>query len=75
MSSKDDDHAAKVRQAEEVLSDLKEALKGKGITLPSLEIDCETSLSGVVLIDLARCNIETAQKLAKALRLADAKQS
>lgn len=59
-----------VEQAEAVREELAGALKKAGITLPSLGLDAPTftGYRPVPLIDLGRCNLETARKLAAALR-------
>ncbi|NBM17937.1 hypothetical protein [Streptomyces sp. GC420] len=59
-----------IRQAEAVWEELAAALSGAGITLPSLGLDAPT-LAGymaVPLIDLGRCNLDTARRLAAVLR-------
>ncbi|MEV6050321.1 hypothetical protein [Streptomyces sp. NPDC052107] len=59
------------RSAEEAVERLREALHGVGITLPSLRIDPVTGAQGhpYALVDLGRCNIGVASKLAAALRV------
>ncbi|MDT0441945.1 hypothetical protein [Streptomyces johnsoniae] len=49
--------------AESAAHELREALAGSGITLPSLGID-----PLYPLVELGRCNAETALRLAAALR-------
>lgn len=60
----------KVRDAEQARDELRDALKAAGVQLPSLGLDA-ASCAGLVplaLIDLGRCNIETARALAAAVR-------
>ncbi|MCP9945782.1 hypothetical protein LUX12_14830 [Streptomyces somaliensis] len=61
---------AGIRRAEAVRDELAAALAGAGVVLPSLGLDAPT-LAGyhaVPLIDLGRCNLDTARGLAAALR-------
>jgi multidrug efflux pump subunit AcrA (membrane-fusion protein) len=53
------------REAESALRALREALADREITLPSLGMD---RMPGYHLIELGRCNAETARRLAAALR-------
>lgn len=61
-----------IQRAEAVREELGAALAGVGVTLPSLALDvpmvaaCHTE----PLIDLGRCNLPTARKLAAVLRAA-----
>ncbi|WP_223291161.1 hypothetical protein [Streptomyces avicenniae] len=52
------------------IEELKAALAAHNITLPSLGIDAMTFLGSVAppLVELGRCNPETARKLTEALR-------
>ncbi|MEU6521904.1 hypothetical protein ABZ892_03435 [Streptomyces sp. NPDC046924] len=61
-----------IQQAEAVREELGVALAGVGITLPSLALDVPTvaACHAVPLIDLGRCNLETARRLAAVLRAA-----
>ncbi|MFW6694745.1 hypothetical protein [Streptomyces sp. MAR4 CNX-425] len=57
-------------EAESALNELRDALREAGVTLPSLWLDL-TAYAGpgkVQLIELGRCNIDTARALAAALR-------
>jgi hypothetical protein len=61
---------ATIAEAEAVRDELTAALHGAGITLPSLRLD---PVSGAdenprPLVDLGRCNMQTARKIAAALR-------
>ncbi|NBM20789.1 hypothetical protein [Streptomyces sp. GC420] len=59
------------REAEEAVAGLREALGAVGITLPSLWVDPVSSASrepGPPLVELGRCNVETALRLAAVLR-------
>jgi len=61
--------AEKVRAAEDAVGRLKEGLAGLGVTLPSLRVD-PVSCAGnepAPLIDLGRCNIDTALRLCEVL--------
>lgn len=60
----------KIRDAQEARDELRAALKGAGITLPSLSLDA-VSLAGDFprpLVDLGRCAPEVARRLAEVLR-------
>ncbi|MGW8397470.1 hypothetical protein ACWGLP_12405 [Streptomyces lydicus] len=62
--------ARTVKDAEEARDELRAALKGAGVTLPSLALD-GVSLVGDFprpLVDLGRCTPQTARRLAGALR-------
>ena len=56
--------------AEETVRQLRDALARHNIKLPSLDVDnrAYSHLAPRPLIELGRCNIETAQRLAAALR-------
>lgn len=59
-----------MRSTEEVVESLREALMGVGVALPSLCVDPVTGASEepFALVDLGRCNVRTAEKLASVLR-------
>ncbi|MCX5049071.1 MULTISPECIES: hypothetical protein [unclassified Streptomyces] len=59
-----------MRSTEEVVETLREALTGVGVTLPSLCVDPVTGASDepFALVDLGRCNVRTAERLASVLR-------
>ncbi|MGW2491330.1 hypothetical protein ACWCV9_29475 [Streptomyces sp. NPDC001606] len=58
------------RNADEAVERLRSALHEVGIILPSLRVDPVSGLHGhpYALVDLGRCNIGVASKLAAALR-------
>ncbi|MFJ9816797.1 hypothetical protein ACIRU3_16250 [Streptomyces sp. NPDC101151] len=58
------------RSAEEAVERLRAALHDVGIVLPSLRIDPVTGAHGhpYALVDLGRCNLGVASRLAAALR-------
>lgn len=61
--------AGGVREAEDAVETLRQGLKGVGLTLPSLRID-PASCAGnepAPLVDLGRCNIDTALRLSAVL--------
>ncbi|ALC28389.1 MULTISPECIES: hypothetical protein [Streptomyces] len=61
--------ADRVRTAEDAVVRLKEGLAGVGVTLPSLRVD-PVSCAGnepTPLVDLGRCNIDTALRLCEVL--------
>lgn len=63
------DAAARVRTAEDAVERLREGLAGVGVKLPSLRID-PVSCAGdepSPLVDLGRCNLDTAQRLSAVL--------
>ncbi|WP_407287127.1 hypothetical protein [Streptomyces sp. BP-8] len=65
-----DPAAERVKDAEEARDDLRTALKGAGITLPSLSLD-GVSLAGDIprpLVDLGRCTPDLARRLAETIR-------
>lgn len=60
----------KVRDAERARDELRDALRAAGVQLPSLGLDI-ASCAGpapLALIELGRCNVETARALAAALQ-------
>lgn len=59
-----------VRPTEEVVETLREALVGVGLVLPSLCVDPVTGASDepFALVELGRCNVRTAERLASVLR-------
>lgn len=61
--------AGRVREAEELVARLRGGFAGVGIVLPSLRID-PLSYAGdgpVALVDLGRCNLDTALRLSQVL--------
>ncbi|MEU0665510.1 hypothetical protein ABZ508_05015 [Streptomyces lavendulocolor] len=58
-----------VQDAEEAVTELRAALERAGITLPSLGLDPVTCAAEVPrpLVELGRCTVETARRLAAAL--------
>ncbi len=61
--------AGRVREAEELVARLRGGFAGIGVVLPSLRID-PVSFAGddpVGLLDLGRCNLDTALRLSQAL--------
>ncbi|MET7829374.1 hypothetical protein ABZT23_32480 [Streptomyces sp. NPDC005386] len=60
----------RVRPTEELKAELKAALTGVGVVLPSLRVDPVTGASDepFALVALGRCNVGTAQKLVAVLR-------
>jgi hypothetical protein len=60
----------RVRAAEDAIARLKEGFSGVGITLPSLRIDPVSSAGSdpaSLLVDLGRCNLDTALRLSVVL--------
>ncbi|MFJ2739538.1 hypothetical protein ACIO3O_07710 [Streptomyces sp. NPDC087440] len=59
-----------IREAEVVREDLRDALKGHGIYLPSLGLDAAAMAATYShpLLELGRCNLDTARQLTAALR-------
>ncbi|WLQ38192.1 hypothetical protein P8A18_18890 [Streptomyces castrisilvae] len=57
--------ASRVREAEEMVARLREGFAGVGVTLPSLRVDPVSCASDEtnVLVDLGRCNLDTALRL------------
>ncbi|MFI0785614.1 hypothetical protein ACH4Q6_08475 [Streptomyces lydicus] len=62
--------ARTVKDAEEARDELRAALKGAGVTLPSLALDGVSVVGDFPrpLVDLGRCTPQTARRLAGALR-------
>lgn len=62
--------AGSVEEAEEIVKELRTALKNAGITLPTLRLDAASVAREVPrpLIELGRCNVETAARIVAALR-------
>ncbi|MEV7403759.1 hypothetical protein AB0N93_25625 [Streptomyces sp. NPDC091267] len=61
--------AGRVREAEDLVARLREGFAGMGIVLPSLRID-PLSCAGdepAALVELGRCNLDTALRLSRAL--------
>ncbi|MEU0336600.1 hypothetical protein [Streptomyces sp. NPDC006193] len=60
------------RTTEEAVEHLRTALQGLGIVLPSLRVDPVSAANGepYALVDLGRCNLGVASRLAAALRAA-----
>ncbi len=58
-----------IRDAEETIRTLREALVAAGVNLPSLALDSASCARDVPtpLIDLGRCDVETARRLAEAV--------
>jgi hypothetical protein len=71
VESQEAQHSAPcVEEAEETVRELRAALLRAGITLPSLGLD-PVSLAREApcpLVELGRCSVETARRLAAALR-------
>ncbi|MEU0738197.1 hypothetical protein [Streptomyces sp. NPDC006134] len=59
-----------MRSTEDVVELLRKALAGVGVVLPSLGVDPVTGASDepFALVDLGRCNVRTAERLASVLR-------
>ncbi len=59
----------RMRQAEGVTAELRTALRAVGITLPSLDVDPVSCASAHMapLVELGRCNLDTARRLAGVL--------
>ncbi|UIX34722.1 hypothetical protein LUX31_34610 [Streptomyces sp. GQFP] len=59
-----------VEEAEETVKELRTALESAGITLPTLRLDAASVAREVPrpLIELGRCSVETAARIAAALR-------
>ncbi|MEU8775080.1 hypothetical protein [Streptomyces sp. NPDC048606] len=59
----------RIRAAEEAVGQLKEALDGVGVVFPSLGVDGVSAAGtyGLPLVDLGRCNLDTALRLAAVL--------
>lgn len=60
----------KVKDAERARDELRDALRAAGVKLPSLGLDIASCAGSapLALIDLGRCNVETARALAVAVR-------
>ncbi|MEU5898048.1 MULTISPECIES: hypothetical protein [Streptomyces] len=57
-----------VRAAEEAVLQLKAGLAEAGVTLPSLRVDpLSVASEGLPLVELGRCNLDTALRLAAVL--------
>ncbi|GGU67521.1 hypothetical protein GCM10010211_36060 [Streptomyces albospinus] len=59
----------RVQAAEQVTAELDSALRAVGVTLPSLCVDPVSAASTFMapLVELGRCNVETARRLAEVL--------
>ncbi|WP_030186278.1 hypothetical protein [Streptomyces violaceorubidus] len=59
-----------MRSTEEVVESLRQALVGAGVVLPSLCVDPVTGASDepFALVDLGRCNVRVADRLASVVR-------
>ncbi|MER5729164.1 hypothetical protein ABT084_12660 [Streptomyces sp. NPDC002138] len=59
----------RMRAAEEAVVQLREALDGVGVVFPSLDVDGVSAAGtyGLPLVDLGRCNLDTAMRLAAVL--------
>ncbi|MCX5198697.1 hypothetical protein OOK31_33240 [Streptomyces sp. NBC_00249] len=59
----------RVQAAEEAVRELKECLAGVGVVFPSLGVDVVSAAGsyGLPLVDLGRCNLDTALRLAAVL--------
>ncbi|MEV0640213.1 hypothetical protein AB0I77_35820 [Streptomyces sp. NPDC050619] len=59
-----------MRSTEEIVASLREALVGVSVALPSLGVDPVTGASDepFALVQLGRCNVRTAERLASVLR-------
>ncbi|MEU7058588.1 hypothetical protein [Streptomyces sp. NPDC046197] len=71
MAARNPVHSAVcVEEAEEILVDLRTALEKAGITLPSLRLDPAglAREAPCPLVELGRCSVETAARLAAVLR-------
>jgi len=60
----------RVRSTQEAVEYLQAALRDAGVALPSLGVDPVTAATGepLALVELGRCNVRTAVRLADALR-------
>ncbi|MGW3664013.1 hypothetical protein [Streptomyces sp. NPDC005141] len=63
----------RVRPTEEIVEELRAALTGVGVVLPSLRVDPVTGASEepFALVALGRCNVGTARRLTEVLRRRD----
>ena len=69
----DDQAVEAISSSTQAVVRLQDALTALGVTLPSLSIDllsCSRPLAPRPLIELGRCNLETAAALTEALRRA-----
>ncbi|MFE2168268.1 hypothetical protein ACFXB3_24910 [Streptomyces sp. NPDC059447] len=59
----------RVRAAEEAVQQLRESLAGVGVVFPSLDVERVSAAGtyGLPLVDLGRCNLDTALRLAAVL--------
>ncbi|MEU7552345.1 hypothetical protein AB0B01_08270 [Streptomyces sp. NPDC044571] len=59
----------RLRAAEEAVGQLRDALGGVGVVLPSLGVDVVSAAGtyGLPLVELGRCNLDTALRLAAVL--------
>ncbi|MEU6314683.1 hypothetical protein [Streptomyces sp. NPDC047014] len=59
----------RMQAAEEAVRELKAALDGVGVTFPSLGVERVSAAGtyGLPLVDLGRCNLDTALRLAAVL--------
>ncbi|MFD7625756.1 hypothetical protein ACFV7Q_06845 [Streptomyces sp. NPDC059851] len=59
----------RMQAAEEAVAQLREALDGVGVVLPSLGVDVVSAAGtyGLPLVELGRCNLDTALRLAAVL--------
>ncbi|MFC9297388.1 hypothetical protein ACFTWH_24625 [Streptomyces sp. NPDC057011] len=59
----------RMRAAEEAVRQLKESLAGVGVVFPSLRVEGVSAAGsyGLPLVDLGRCNLDTALRLAAVL--------
>ncbi|MFD7260614.1 hypothetical protein [Streptomyces sp. NPDC059874] len=59
----------RMRAAEEAVQQLKESLAGVGVVFPSLDVERVSAAGsyGLPLVDLGRCNLDTALRLAAVL--------
>ncbi|MET9961016.1 hypothetical protein ABZ128_18515 [Streptomyces sp. NPDC006326] len=59
----------RLQAAEEAVAQLKLALSGVGVVLPSLGVDVVSAAGtyGLPLVELGRCNLDTALRLAAVL--------
>ncbi|MDJ1130831.1 hypothetical protein [Streptomyces iconiensis] len=65
------DSLSAITAAEQAVLNLQDALVAVGVTLPSLGIDllsCTRSIDPHPLVELGRCPLETAHRLAELLR-------
>ncbi|WP_409469608.1 hypothetical protein [Streptomyces sp. HC307] len=56
------------QHADRAADELREALAGAGITLPSLRMDLAAVTSGLSLVDMGRADADTVSKLAEVIR-------